>query len=130
MRRDSLLGLCVVRAGEAHVRDELAAGRDPDKPPTKRETMRALWSSTGEASKVASVVVLWALALDELDVDELGPEAFSEWAAESRATVYRRLAEFRRLWPEYETPNELARQVVAAARARGGKFSPSLPIAV
>ena len=33
--------------------------------------------------------------------------------------AYRRQVEFRELWPEYETPNELAGQIVAYLRKRG-----------
>ena len=117
--QQTLLAQCVLRAGRAHVERELADGRDPDRLPNRRETMRAVWRSIVDGSKVAALIVTWAMALDELGVDELRVEQFVAWSSESRATVHRRLHEFREAWPEHETPNELALLVLDEARARG-----------
>jgi len=129
-KSDTLLAHCVLRAGAALVRDDLAAGREPARPPSRRETMRAMWRSTQDCSKVAPLIALWAMALLELERDELGVEEFAAWAAESNRTVYRRLAEFRRLWREYDTPNELARLVADAARRSGERPSPSIAVPI
>jgi len=121
VRRESLIGVCASRAVQAHAADVIAAGRRPDAPPTKRESMRALWEATNVGSRVAAFILMWAIALDELGVDELSPETFAEWGPESRATVYRRLSEFRRLFPEQETPDQLAGEVLRQGRrSRGG----------
>lgn len=127
-KRDTLIGACITRAAHAHIREELDRGRDPDKRATKRETMRALWSSTQDGSKVAALIVLWAIALQELNCDELGIEEFAEWCAESRSTAYRRQAEFRRLFPEYDTPNEVARALAREARRRRTRPAPDLTV--
>jgi len=119
-----------MRAGVAIAREDIAAGRDPDKPATRRETMRAIYRSTQDAAKVVGLIVLWAVALQDLGVEQLGIEEFAAWSAESRATVYRRQHEFRRLWPEYDTPNELARLVVASAVARHERPSAGVRVAV
>lgn len=118
-RRDTLLGHCLLRASLQDVKGDgrLAA------------TM-AVVKATPKASRVAAFVVLWATALVDLDVDELGVEAYAAWAAESRATTYRRLADFRELFPEQDTPNALARLLADEARRTGSRPSPSLSIAV
>jgi hypothetical protein len=118
VKQGTLLHQCMMRAGAAIAREDVAAGRDPDAPPTRGETMRAIWRSTQDASKVCALIVIWAVAMMDQETDELGPEEFSRWSAESRATVYRRLQDFRRLWPEYDSPNELARMVVKASEGR------------
>lgn len=126
VRTDTVLAQCVLRAGAAIVREDLAAGRDPDSPATRRESIRTIWRSTNEGSKVAALIVMWALALQDLGRDEIGVEEFAQWQAQSRMTAYRRLAEFRRLWPEYDTPNELARVLVRYA----GDQQPSPMVAI
>lgn len=130
-KRDTLLGQCVLRAGAAIVRENIAAGRDPDVPATRREILKATWQSTHLGAAVATLVIEWALALDELGVDELPTEKFVVWSASSRRTVYRRLDDFRRVWPEPEhhTPNELARLVLDEARRRGERPSPQIVLA-
>lgn len=128
MKRDSLIAVCAVRAVHAHANDVVAAGRDPNALPSKGEKMRALWESTTVGSKVAGFILLWAIALDELDTDELGVEAMAEWSNEGRTTVYRRLTQFRRLFPEYDTPNELARDLVEQARRRRERPSLDSPV--
>jgi hypothetical protein len=65
---------------------------------------------TPRASRVAAFISLWGLALDDLDRDELSVEEYAEWANESRATAFRRAAEYRELWPDREV-NDLARRV-------------------
>lgn len=122
----SLLEVCVMRAGQAVVREDLANGRDPHVPATRRETIRGIWRAAQEGGKVAALIVMWALALDELQVDELGHEAFAKWANESPRTMYRRLAEFRAAWPEYEDPTPLAKMLLVEARRRGVRPDVSL----
>jgi hypothetical protein len=119
--RDSLLGQCLDRAAQAIVRENLEAGRDPDTPPSRRETAKAIFAMTNLGSRAATLIVEWALALEEFGIDEVGAERFVEWSFTSRATVYRRLDDFRRVWPEHHTPNELARFVLEEARRRGEK---------
>jgi hypothetical protein len=80
---------------------------------------------TPRASRVAAFVALWGAAMVDLDTEDLGIEAYARWASESRRTAYRRLADFRVLWPEYETPNELGRLVAAQVRERGKRPDPA-----
>ena len=46
-------------------------------------------------------------ALDEFSITE-----YQRYWNESERQTYRLQSEFRELWPEYETPNEFARQMV------------------
>lgn len=117
---DTLLGHCLLRASLANVKGD---GRIA----ASFAAVRAI----PMASRVAAFVALWATALVDLDVDELGMEQYAAWASESRRTVYRRNADFRELWSEYDTPNALALLVADEMRRRGEKVAtPSIAIAV
>jgi hypothetical protein len=63
-----------------------------------------------KATRVATFISLWGLALDDVGRDELSVDEFAEWASESRATAFRRFAEYRELWPEVDV-NEFGRRV-------------------
>jgi hypothetical protein len=109
--------------------EDVERGRDPNTPANRRETVRVMWKATHLGGNVTAFIVEWAMALDELQVDELGLERFGAWSAMSIRTAYRRLDDFARLWPEYDSPNELARLVLAEARRRGERPSPQVLIA-
>ena len=64
-RRDTLMGVCVLRAGHAIVRENVAAGRDPDVPATRREQAKAIWQATRLGSLSAALIIEWALELVE-----------------------------------------------------------------
>jgi hypothetical protein len=118
--RETLIGACIERAALAIIRENLAAGRDPKTPATRRETGKALWQATRLGSGVAALIVEWALALDDAEHDDqFGIEAFAAWSATSRRTIYRRVDDFRRCFPDHDTPNAIALDVLTAARARG-----------
>ena len=71
------------------------------------------------ASRVVTLIALWAVALEESGKDSIGIEEFVALnRGESRATSYRHMQDFRRAWPEYETPNELARLLLRSMRGR------------
>ncbi len=68
------------------------------------------------ASRVLGFMADWQLFLDEQgldaldslgDQDGLGIEAFADWIGESKSTVYRRQAEFRRAFPGQKTPTRM-----------------------
>ena len=65
---------------------------------SKWQAFKAAAKVTPKATRVATFISLWGLALDDLDRDELSVDEFSEWANESRATAFRRFAEYRELW--------------------------------
>ncbi len=41
--------------------------------------------------------------------ERIGIERFAEWTVDSRRTAYGRLAEFRKIFPEYSTPSDMIR---------------------
>ncbi len=129
-RTDTLLAQCILRAARAHVDEDIAAGRDPNVAANRRELLRTSWKSTRIGSNAATLTIEWALALDDLNVDALGIEAFGEYSTDSIRTVYRRLVDFRRCWPEYDTPNDLALLVLAESRRRASRITPHLELAL
>jgi hypothetical protein len=114
-KKYTLLAHCIA---QAVIYD--AGGEAPGKAPygeqgEKLDSNRwqAFWVAarvTPKASRVASFIALWGLALYDLGRDELTVAEYAEWASESRATSFRRQGEFRQLWPDRDL-NELAGSV-------------------
>jgi hypothetical protein len=119
-KSETLLAVCVLRAAMARARGK---GVDVENAPApkKREALRLLVSATPKASRVASLVVLWALALEDLDADDLTLTEWNRWANVSERTAWRQLAEFRELFHEFETPTPLALQIRRELRRRKGE---------
>lgn len=67
---------------------------------------------TPKASRVASFIIQWAIAMRDEGVDEYSITAYQRYWYEGERQTYRLQREFRELWHEFETPNELARQIV------------------
>jgi hypothetical protein len=67
---------------------------------------------TPKSSRVATFIVLWSVAMVEESRDEYSITEYQRYWNEGERQAYRLQKEFRELWPEFETPNELARQVV------------------
>ncbi len=76
---------------------------------------------TPKASRVATFIVLWAVAMRDEKADEFSITEYQRYWNENERQAYRVQKEFRELWPEYETPNELARQIVRHIDRRMGK---------
>ncbi len=127
-RVDSLLAQCVVAAGAAIARENVAAGRDPDRPASRLETFKVIGQAATLGGRVCAFVVLWANALDDLNVAELSTEQYARWAAEARSGVYRHRDEFRRCFPDHRDPNVIALELLHVARARGVKPSQNLAL--
>lgn len=132
MKRESLLIVTLGRAmhdrdgrSGQEISDLVASGERL----SRWEASRLAVSAAPRAVRVAGFIVMWALALDELG-GEVGIEAFADWSAGSRSTVYRSQADFRELFPEYDSPTALAEQLLEVARKRGESVSVGLPVAV
>ncbi len=121
--RSMLLRQCVDRATQDVLYRELA----PDDA-SNGDLAKALWLAIRRGSNAAALTVDWALALEELELEELGTERFVEWSKSSRRTVYRRLADFRAIFDTHDTPNALALQVLAEARRVGERPSVRLEL--
>jgi hypothetical protein len=114
-RRDSLLAHCVARA-IIHDQGGIEAATEKYGPKAERLSK---WSATmaaakvtGKASRVSAFIVMWAAAMHDEGVAEFSITEYQRYWNESERRAYRLQAEFRELWPEFETPNELAQQVV------------------
>lgn len=67
---------------------------------------------TPKASRVAAFVIQWAWAMREENRDSYTITEFQRYWSEGERQAYRHQSEFRELWTEYDTPNDLARQIV------------------
>lgn len=73
-----------------------------------------------DTGRVTTLLMAWAVALDDLGRDELTIEAFVEWAEpeQSRRTTFRQLATFRQIFKGEANPNRLARALRDEANRR------------
>ena len=56
-------------------------------------------------------IIMWAVAMQIEGRDEFSITEYQRYWREGERQTYRLQKEFRELWKEFETPNELARQV-------------------
>jgi hypothetical protein len=114
LRRDSLLAHCINRA-VIHDQGGLDAATEKYGPEAERlskwAATMAVAKVTGKASRVSAFIVMWAAAMREEGADEFSITEYQRYWNESERRAYRLQVEFRELWPEYETPNELARKI-------------------
>jgi hypothetical protein len=117
-KKDSLLAHCIARAVIADAGGEDAAkaqwGNEAENLAAagKWKQMKLLMGVTPKASRVAAFVVLWAWAMRDESKDSFTITEFQRYWNDGERQAYRKQAEFRELWPELETPDQLARQVV------------------
>jgi hypothetical protein len=74
-----------------------------------------------KATRVAMFIGSWAAAMASEDRDEYTITEYARFWNEVEREAYRFQREFRELWPEYETPNELARKLLEQPDAKVGK---------
>jgi hypothetical protein len=117
-KKDSLLAHCIARAviADAGGLDGAKAqwGEDAEGLATagKWKQLKVLVKATPKASRVAAFVVQWAWTMRDERKGSLTITEFQRYWNEGERQAYRHQAEFRELWPEYETPDVLARQIV------------------
>jgi hypothetical protein len=123
-RQDSLLAHCIARAiiadagGEAAAREKWGDEAEELRAASRWQQMRLTVKATPKASRVAAFIVLWAWAMKDEKRDGYTITEFQRYYNEGERAAYRNQAEFRELWPEFETANELARQVVPYLRGK------------
>ena len=114
---DSVLAHCVTRAmvladGDFDsVQERFDAG----------EFKPTAWSAIKvgpKATRVATFIVCWAMAMKKEGRDGYSITEYQRYWAEGERAAYRVQKEFRELWPEFETPNEIARQLVTQLEAK------------
>lgn len=114
-RRDSLLAHCIARAVIADQGGiEAAAERYGERAErlSKWEALRTAAKVTPKASRVAAFIVMWAAAMADEKADSYSITEYQRYWHEGERQAYRLQAEFRELWPELDTPNDLAAQLV------------------
>lgn len=114
-RKDSLLAHCITRA-VLHDQGGLDAAIEKYGPHGERlskwAALKAAARVTPKASRVAAFIVMWAVAMRDEGVDEYSITQYQHYWNEGERQTYRVQGEFRDLWQEFKTPNELARQLV------------------
>ena len=131
-KKDSLLAHCVARAiiaEQGGIEAAVAQYGPKAERLSKWQGLKAAVHATPKGSRVAGFIVLWALAMRDEKRDEFSITEYQRYWNENERKAYRLQAEFRELWPEFETPNELARQIVAYLRDQKDAGR-SLPLSV
>jgi hypothetical protein len=120
-RRDSLLGHCIARA-IIHEQGGIDAAVEAYGPKAERlskwAAVKAAAKVTPKASRVAGFIVMWAAAMLDEGLDEFSITEYERYWHEGERQTYRLQNEFRELWPEFETPNELAKLIVRQVDAK------------
>jgi hypothetical protein len=79
---------------------------------SKWAALKVVARVTPKASRVAAFVVMWAIAMRDERKDEYSITEYMRYWVEDERQAYRTQNEFRDLWPEFDTPNELAGQIL------------------
>ena len=123
-RKDSLLAHCIARA-IIHDQGGIDAAVETYGPKAERlskwAAVKAAAKATPKASRVAAFMVMWAAAMLDEGVDAFSITEYQRYWNEGERQTYRLQHEFRELWPEFETPNEFARQIVSQLDAKTSK---------
>lgn len=119
-RQDTLLAHCVMRAVVADLGGWEAANERFEAGDVKVNAWMGV-KATPKASRVAAFIVLWAVAMRMEGVDQFSITEYQRYWHEGERQTYRLQKEFRELWPEFENPNELARQIVKHVDGRTSK---------
>jgi hypothetical protein len=133
-KKDSLLAHCLARAVIADAGGLEAANEKYGEDGAIARAMSP-WKQvklatkvTPKASRTAGFIILWAWAMKSEGRDSFSITEYQRYYNEGERQAYRSQSEFRELWPEFETPNELARQIVKHLDKRPGPGS--LPTSV
>ena len=127
-RKDLLLAHCVARAVVADLGGLKEAEARFEAGNLKVNAWMGV-KATPKASRVAGFIILWAAAMRAEGRDSYSITEYQRYWKENERQAYRLQREFRELWPEFETPNELARQLVKQLDAKVNKReAASLPL--
>jgi hypothetical protein len=84
---------------------------------------------TPKGSRVAGFIVMWAVAMFLEGRDSFSITEYERYWHEGERQTYRLQSEFRELWPEFDTPDELARQLISQLDAStSARDVPMLPM--
>ena len=76
------------------------------------DALRVSVKVTPKAMRVATFIVYWAVGVRENDGGDFSITEYQRRWAEDERQAYRVQREFRELWPEFDNPNDLARQII------------------
>jgi hypothetical protein len=114
-KKDSIIAHCLMRA---IIEEQGGIEAAVEKYGPKAERL-SKWSAiktaakvTPKATRVAGFIVMWAVAMRDEGKDEFSITEYQRWWNEGERQTYRLQGEFRELWSELDTPNELARQII------------------
>jgi hypothetical protein len=113
-RKDSLIAHCLARAvvEEQGGLEKAVATYGPHAERLgKWAAVKVAVKVTPKASRVAGFIIAWAIAMRDERRSEYSITEYQRFWNEGERQAYRLQSDFRDLWPEYETPNELAAQV-------------------
>ncbi len=128
-KRDSLLAHCLARAviddagGEESARAKYGDDGEKARAMNMFQQIKLATRVSPKASRTAGFIILWAWAMKSERQDSFTITEYMRFYSENERQAYRSQSEFRDLWPEFETPNELARQVVKHLDKRPGPGS-------
>jgi hypothetical protein len=117
---ESVLGHCIVRA----LINDYGSAEQFQKAGERLSQWKALKATakvSPKAMRVATFIVCWGLAMWDEGVDEFSITEYQRYWNESERQAYRIQNDFRDLWPEFDTPNDLALQLVSQINARLAK---------
>jgi len=120
---DTVLGHCILRAmaaaegGIAEINARVAVGERYSRFGALRLSMKV----SPKAMRVATFIVCWAIGMKMDGVEEYSITEYQRFWKENERQTYRVQNEFRELWPEFKTPDELARQIVKQVDGRIAK---------
>jgi hypothetical protein len=123
-KQDTLLAHCIARAviddagGDATAREKYGDDASALAAQSKWRQIRLVLKVTPKASRVAGFIVLWALAMKAEGRDGYTISEYQRYYNENERKAYRDQAEFRELWPEFETPNDLGEQILPQLRGK------------
>jgi hypothetical protein len=83
-----------------------------------------------KAVRVGGFIVAWAFAMSQEGRDDYTITEYQRYWREGERQTYRAQKEFRELWPEFETPNELAAQIVKQVDKKLAKDRGKMPLSV
>jgi len=113
-KKDSLIGHCLMRA-IIHEQGGIDAAVEKFGPKAERlskwSAIKTAAKVTPKASRVAGFILYWSIAMQLEGKDSFSITEYQRYWNEDERQAYRLQREFRELWWEYETPNELASQI-------------------
>lgn len=136
-RKDSLITHCMARAfiadegGEEAVRGKW--GEEPGEALAAQSRLKQ-WKLqlrvAPKAARTAGFIIAWAWAMKAEGKDSYSITEYQRFYHEAERQAYRSQSEFRELFPEFETPNEIATQLVGRLDARPSRGAPPVWIPV